>query len=151
MKKGTKENGVAENVNSRLILGKVGLDAHDMGPRILARGLRDEGVEVIYLGLRCTPEEIIQAAIQEDAQVIGISSYCGGHIPYAKTIMTMLKRSGLDKDKAVIFGGVIPRQDIATLKDIGVDRVFMPEDSIVDVANYVKAYAGDSKSGLVGS
>ncbi|MBI2957774.1 MAG: cobalamin B12-binding domain-containing protein [Chloroflexi bacterium] len=135
-----------ERTRSKLLIAKAGLDAHDLGPRLLAQGLRDEGVEVVYLGLRCTPEEIVQAAVQEDIPVIGISSYCGGHVPFARTVIDLLKQHGLEREKTVIFGGVIPRQDIAVLKGIGVDRVFMPEDKVVDVAGYIKRHAG-SKPG----
>jgi methylmalonyl-CoA mutase, C-terminal domain len=133
---------MSDKSRAKLLLGKAGLDAHELGARLLAKGLKEAGLEVVYLGLRTTPEEVVDASVHEDIAVIGISSYGGGHIAYARKLMDLLKKRGLAKEKYVIFGGTVPKQDIKALKDSGVDEVFQPEHKIADVANYVKGKYG---------
>ena len=111
----------------RVLIAKPGLDGHDRGAKIIARALRDAGMEVIYTGLRQTPEMIASAALQEDVDVIGLSILSGSHVALAREIVAKLKSAGLD-DVKVVAGGIIPPEDEATLKASGVDAVFSPKD-----------------------
>lgn len=121
----------------RVLLGKPGLDGHDRGVKIIARGLRDAGFEVVYTGLHQTPEEIVTAAIQEDADLVGLSCLSGAHLHLFSEVVKGLKDEGAD-DITVIAGGIIPEADIPALKEAGVKEVFLPTtpvDSIIEWVN----------------
>ena len=109
----------------RVLVAKPGLDGHDRGAKVISRALRDAGFEVIYTGLRRTPEEIVTAAIQEDADVIGLSILSGAHSVLFPKVMSLLDQNGID-DIQVIAGGIIPEKDIPHLKKIGIAEVFLP-------------------------
>jgi methylmalonyl-CoA mutase C-terminal domain/subunit len=109
----------------RVLIAKPGLDGHDRGAKIIARALRDAGMEVIYTGLRQTPEQIVSAAVQEDVDAIGLSILSGAHNVLFPEIMRLLKEQGA-QDIAVFAGGIIPEQDIPTLKALGIREIFLP-------------------------
>ena len=111
----------------RVLIAKPGLDGHDRGAKVIARALRDSGMEVIYSGLRQTPDQIATAAIQEDVDVVGLSILSGSHVSLARDVVTKLKAAGLT-DIKVVAGGIIPPQDEATLRAAGIDAVFSPKD-----------------------
>jgi len=119
-----------------VLIAKVGLDGHDRGAKVVARGLRDLGMEVIYTGLRQTPEQIVRAAIQEDVDVIGISILSGVHLELIPKIVELMKKYNLN-DIGIVVGGVIPPEDIPKLKEIGVDEVFLPGSSIKEIAEKI--------------
>lgn len=121
----------------RVLVAKPGLDGHDRGAKLIARSLRDAGMEVIYTGLRQTPEQIVAAAIQEDVDVVGISILSGAHNHLLPKVIKMLRDQGAD-DVLIIAGGVIPEEDIPGLKAIGVSEVFTPGTSTKDTAKYIK-------------
>ncbi|MDD4858841.1 MAG: cobalamin B12-binding domain-containing protein [Dehalococcoidales bacterium] len=120
----------------RVLMAKVGLDGHERGARIVAFGLRDEGMEVIYTGIRQSMESIVQTAIQEDVDVVGLSSMSGAHELFAD-IVKMLKDKGAD-DVLVIGGGIIPDEEIPGLKKAGVAAIFTPGTRLKDIADYVR-------------
>jgi methylmalonyl-CoA mutase C-terminal domain/subunit len=122
----------------KVIIAKPGLDGHDRGAKVLARGLRDEGFEVIYTGLRQTPEMVVSAALQEDADVVGLSILSGAHMTLLPKICSGLREQGLD-DVLVTAGGIIPDDDIPALKEAGISRVFGPGTTIREVAEYIRA------------
>ena len=125
------------NKKIRVLVAKAGLDGHDRGAKVIAAALRDAGMEVIYTGLRQTPEMIVEAAIQEDVDVIGISILSGAHM----TILPKLKKLMDDKelnDVLLTGGGIIPKEDIKELKGIGVGELFTPGASTMDIAGYIK-------------
>jgi methylmalonyl-CoA mutase C-terminal domain/subunit len=124
----------------RVIIAKPGLDGHDRGAKVLARGLRDEGFEVVYTGLRQTPEMIATAALQEDVDVVGLSILSGAHMTLLPRITKLLKERGLD-DVLVTAGGIIPDDDVPALVEAGVDRVFGPGTTIAEVADYLRTTA----------
>ena len=109
----------------RVVIAKVGLDGHDRGAKVIAQAFKDAGMEVIYTGLRQTPEQIVETAIQEDAQVIGISILSGAHMQLLPPVVEMLRSQGAG-DIVVVAGGVIPKEDIPYLKEAGVAEVFTP-------------------------
>ena len=115
----------------RVLVAKPGLDGHDRGAKIVARALRDAGYEVIYTGLRQTPEMVVSAAVAEDAAVLGVSILSGAHLPLARRILELLKAE--EADIPVVFGGIIPEQDITTLKKHGVAAVFTPGARMEDL------------------
>lgn len=121
----------------RVLIAKPGLDGHDRGAKLIARSLRDAGMEVIYTGLRQTPEQIVAAAIQEDVDVVGMSILSGAHNHLLPKIVEMLKEQGAD-DVLIIAGGVIPEDDIPGLKAAGVDAVFTPGTSTKVTAEFIK-------------
>lgn len=121
----------------RVLLAKPGLDGHDRGAKIIARALRDAGMEVIYTGLRQTPEQIVNAAVQEDVDCIGLSILSGAHNVIFPRIMELLKQKEVE-DVLVIAGGIIPDQDIPTLKQIGVSEIFPPGTSTGIIIDYIK-------------
>jgi methylmalonyl-CoA mutase, C-terminal domain len=123
----------------RVIVAKSGLDGHDRGAKVIAAALRDAGMEVIYTGLRQTPEMIVEAAVQEDADVIGISILSGAHMTIFPKLMTLLKEKGMD-DVLLTGGGIIPEDDIAKLKEIGVGELFTPGATTTDIADYIKEW-----------
>ena len=124
----------------RVVIAKPGLDGHDRGAKVIARALRDAGMEVIYTGLRQTPEQIASAALQEDADVIGLSILSGAHNHIAPRLMTLLKDKGLD-DVLVVIGGIIPEVDIPNLKAIGVKGIFLPGTPMQDIVAFITAHA----------
>jgi len=124
----------------KVLIAKPGLDGHDRGAKVLARGLRDEGFEVVYTGLRQTPEMIATAALQEDVDVVGLSILSGAHMTLLPRITKILKERGLD-DVLVTAGGIIPDDDVPALVEVGVDRVFGPGTTIAEVAEYLRANA----------
>ena len=125
------------NEKIRVVVAKPGLDGHDRGAKVIARAFRDAGFEVIYTGLRQTPEQIVNAALQEDADVIGISVLSGAHMTLCPRITELMRKEGLD-DVMVVVGGIIPDQDIEELKKHGVSEVFQPGANTQDIVVYVK-------------
>lgn len=121
----------------RVLIGKVGLDGHDRGAKVIAQALRDAGMEVIYTGLRQTPEQIVEAAIQEDVQIIGISILSGAHTYLLPRIIELLTREGA-QDIQVIAGGVIPEDDKILLKEAGVAEIFGTGTSTRDIVRFIK-------------
>jgi len=120
----------------RVLVAKPGLDGHDRGAKVVARGLRDAGMEVVYLGLRLTPQEIADAAIQEDVDVVGLSCLSGAHMSlFPKTVSLIREKGG--KDVLVVAGGIIPDKDIAPLMEAGVARVFGPGTSLGDIVDFI--------------
>jgi methylmalonyl-CoA mutase C-terminal domain/subunit len=124
----------------RVVIAKPGLDGHDRGAKVIARALRDAGMEVVYTGLRQTPEQIVSAALQEDADVIGLSILSGAHNHIAPRLMDLLKERGLD-DVLVVIGGIIPEVDIPKLKEIGIGGVFLPGTPMQEIVDFIKTHA----------
>ena len=122
----------------RVLVAKPGLDGHDRGAKVVARALRDAGMEVIYTGLRQTPEMIVNAALQEDVQVIGLSILSGAHHALVPRVMDLLKEKEMD-DVLVVVGGIIPDEDAANLKKLGVAAVFQPGAALDEVIAFVKS------------
>ena len=125
------------NEKIRVIVAKPGLDGHDRGAKVIARAFRDAGFEVVYTGLRQTPEQIVNAALQEDADVIGLSVLSGAHMTLCPRIIELMKKEGLD-DVMLVVGGIIPDQDIQDLKKCGVSEIFQPGASTQDIVAYVQ-------------
>ncbi|HEX2221993.1 MAG TPA: cobalamin B12-binding domain-containing protein [Candidatus Limnocylindria bacterium] len=123
----------------RVLIAKPGLDGHDRGAKVLARGLRDEGFEVIYTGLRQTPEMVADAAEQEDVDVVGLSILSGAHMALLPRVVALLRERGMD-DVLVCAGGIIPDADIGPLKQAGIDEVFGPGTSIGQIARYFREH-----------
>ncbi|MEJ2103350.1 MAG: cobalamin B12-binding domain-containing protein [Ignavibacteriaceae bacterium] len=123
----------------RVLVAKAGLDGHDRGAKVIAAALRDAGMEVIYTGLRQTPEMIVEAAIQEDVDVIGISILSGAHMTILPKIKKLMNEKGLD-DVLLTGGGIIPEEDINKLKEIGVGELFTPGASTKNIAEYIKEW-----------
>ena len=121
----------------RILVAKPGLDGHDRGAKVISRALRDAGFEVIYTGLRRTPEEIVNAAVQEDVDVIGLSILSGAHNVLFPQLMSLLEKRGVD-DIKVIAGGIIPEKDIRGLKKIGIAEVFLPGSSTQNIVKWVQ-------------
>ena len=121
----------------RVLVAKPGLDGHDRGAKVIARAFRDAGFEVIYTGLRQTPEQVVNAALQEDVDVVGLSVLSGAHMTLCPRIMELMKKEGLD-DVMVLVGGIIPDQDILKLKDQGISEIFQPGASTEDIVSYVR-------------
>jgi methylmalonyl-CoA mutase, C-terminal domain len=122
----------------RVVIAKPGLDGHDRGAKVIARALRDAGMEVIYTGLRQTPEMIAATALQEDADVIGLSILSGAHNHIAPRLMDLLKAKGLD-DVLVVIGGIIPDVDVPKLKEIGVRGIFQPGTPMQEIIDFISA------------
>jgi len=122
----------------RVVIAKPGLDGHDRGAKVIARALRDAGMEVIYTGLRQTPEQIVNAALQEDADVVGLSILSGAHNHIAPRLMDLLKANGLD-DVLVVIGGIIPDVDVPKLHAIGVKGVFLPGTAMQEIIDFINA------------
>src|SRR5712692_8328436 len=127
----------------RVLVAKPGLDGHDRGAKIVARALRDAGMEVIYTGLRQTPEQIVTAALQEDVDAIGISILSGAHKTIVPRICDLLREQGLE-DVLVIVGGIVPDEDIPALKQAGVAEVFQPGASTQQIVEFIRAHAKQS-------
>jgi methylmalonyl-CoA mutase C-terminal domain/subunit len=123
----------------KVLIAKPGLDGHDRGAKVLARGLRDEGFEVVYTGLRQTPEMVATAALQEDVDVVGLSILSGAHMTLLPRICQLLRDEGMD-DVLVTAGGIIPADDIPALREAGVTEVFGPGTTIGQVADFIRAH-----------
>jgi methylmalonyl-CoA mutase C-terminal domain/subunit len=121
----------------RAIIAKPGLDGHDRGAKVIARALRDAGMEVIYTGLRQTPEQIVAAALQEDADVIGMSILSGAHLHICPRVMQLLREKGLD-DVLVIVGGIIPDVDVAKLQEVGIRGIFRPGSPMREIVEFIE-------------
>ena len=122
----------------RVVIAKPGLDGHDRGAKIIARALRDAGMEVIYTGLHQTPEQIVETAIQEDADAVGISILSGAHMTLVPRILSGLKDNGID-DVVVVVGGTIPGEDATSLKEQGVAEVFTPGAPTSQIVDFLRA------------
>jgi methylmalonyl-CoA mutase C-terminal domain/subunit len=124
----------------KVLIAKPGLDGHDRGAKVLARGLRDEGFEVVYTGLRQTPEMVVTAALQEDVDVVGLSILSGAHMTLVPKVAAKLKEAGMD-DVLVVVGGIIPDDDVTALRQAGVAETFGPGTTIAEVAEFLRANA----------
>lgn len=120
----------------RVLVAKPGLDGHDRGAKVIARALRDAGMEVIYTGLRQTPEMIASAAVQEDVDAVGISILSGAHNTLCPRIVDLLRENGMD-DTLVLVGGIVPQEDISILKQKGISEVFLPGTSTEDIVKFI--------------
>lgn len=123
----------------RVVIAKPGLDGHDRGAKVIARALRDAGMEVIYTGLRQTPEMIVAAALQEDADVIGLSILSGAHMHICPRVMQLLKEKGLD-DVLVVIGGIIPDVDVPVLRAAGIQGIFLPGTPMQDIIDFIAGH-----------
>jgi methylmalonyl-CoA mutase C-terminal domain/subunit len=130
----------------RVLIAKPGLDGHDRGAKVIARALRDAGMEVIYSGLRQTPAQIAAAAIQEDVDVVGLSILSGAHNVLFPEILKLLKEKG-GEDILVLAGGIIPDKDIATLKALGIREIFLPGTSTQTLVEFIQREAGSRVTG----
>ena len=124
----------------RVVIAKPGLDGHDRGAKVIARSLRDAGMEVIYTGLRQTPEQIVSAALQEDAQVIGLSILSGAHMHICPRVMELLREKELT-DVLVVIGGIIPDVDIPRLNEIGINGIFLPGTPMQHIVDFITRHA----------
>jgi len=129
----------------RVVVAKPGLDGHDRGAKVVARALRDAGMEVIYTGLHQTPQQIVSAALQEDAQAVGLSVHSGAHLTLFPKVVALLREAGAD-DVVVFGGGIIPAQDIATLKEQGVAEIFTPGTPMATITAWVTDHVPDHAS-----
>jgi methylmalonyl-CoA mutase, C-terminal domain len=129
----------------RIVIAKPGLDGHDRGAKVVARALRDAGVEVIYTGLHQTPEQIVATAIQEDADAIGLSILSGAHMTLFRRVLDLLAERGAD-DIVVFGGGIIPDADIPALQEMGVARIFTPGTPTQEITGWVKERLGARES-----
>lgn len=130
-------NNIKEKKKIRVVMAKVSLDGHDRGIKVISSMLRDSGMEVIYMGPFQTPENVVMTAIDEDADVIGLSFLSGEHLSHTPKIIKLLKEKKID-DMMVIVGGVFPRDDIPRMKDMGIDEVFLSGTSMHGVVEYIK-------------
>jgi methylmalonyl-CoA mutase, C-terminal domain len=124
----------------RVVIAKPGLDGHDRGAKVIARALRDAGMEVIYTGLRQTPEQIVSAALQEDADVIGLSILSGAHMHICPRVVELLKEKGLS-GVLVVVGGIIPDSDVPKLNAIGIEGIFQPGTSMQAIVDFINRHA----------
>jgi methylmalonyl-CoA mutase, C-terminal domain len=122
----------------RVLVAKPGLDGHDRGAKVLARAFRDAGMEVIYTGLRQTPEQVVQAAVQEDVDVVAMSILSGAHMHLLPRVVSLLKEEGVYDETLVIGGGVIPQEDIPLLKEQGVQEIFTPGTTTTEAIEYIR-------------
>jgi methylmalonyl-CoA mutase, C-terminal domain len=129
----------------RVLVAKVGLDGHDRGAKVIATSLRDAGMEVIYTGLRQTPEMVVNAAIQEDVDAIGISILSGAHMTVFSKIISLMKESHLD-DVLLTGGGIIPEEDRIRLQEMGVGKLFAPGAATTDISAYIRDWVIENKS-----
>jgi len=129
----------------RVLVAKVGLDGHDRGAKVVAASLRDEGMEVIYTGLRQTPEMVVNAALQEDVDAIGVSILSGAHNTVFPKILRLLKEKQMD-DVLLTGGGIIPEDDMKALNEMGVGRLFSPGTSSTEIASYIKQWVKEHRS-----
>ena len=124
----------------RVVIAKPGLDGHDRGAKVIARALRDAGMEVIYTGLRQTPEQIVSAALQEDADVIGLSILSGAHMHICPRVVELLREKGLN-GVLVVIGGIIPDTDVPKLNAIGIEGIFQPGTPMQDIVDFINRHA----------
>ena len=136
-RKGSNWRNEVKERKLRVMVAKPGLDGHDRGARIIARAFRDAGFEVVYTGLHQTPEEIVQAAIQEDVDMIGLSSLAGAHMYLFPRVLELLREKGVE-DVAVIGGGIIPDDDITVLRKAGMREVFTPGSNLDEMVGWVR-------------
>ena len=136
MSEARSDSPAGRGVPIRVVLAKLGLDGHDRGLKVVARMLRDAGMEVIYLGLRQTTDSVVAAVEQEDADVIGLSMHNAGHLALAPRMLQALTEAGLDVP--VVIGGIVPETDVSTLKDMGISAVLHPGASALEVAEAVR-------------
>lgn len=129
----------------RVLIAKPGLDGHDRGAKVVTLGLRDEGMEVIYSGLRQTPEKIVETAIEEDVDVVGLSCLSGAHKYLFPRVTELLREKGAREDVLIIGGGTIPKEDISSLKETGVKAIFGSGTSIKEIADYIRKEVGETK------
>jgi methylmalonyl-CoA mutase C-terminal domain/subunit len=129
----------------RVLVAKVGLDGHDRGAKVIATALRDAGMEVIYTGLRQTPEMVVNAALQEDVDAIGISILSGAHMTVFPKVIQLLKEKGMN-DVLLTGGGIIPEDDMKTLNDMGVGKLFAPGTATSEIANYISEWVSVNRS-----
>ena len=129
----------------RVVVAKVGLDGHDRGAKVIATALRDAGMEVIYTGLRQTPEMVVNAALQEDADAIGVSILSGAHMTVFPKIIALMKEKGMD-DVLLTGGGIIPEDDMKTLNEMGVGKLFPPGTTTSEIADYIKSWVRKNRS-----
>jgi len=122
----------------RVLVAKPGLDGHDRGAKVLARAFRDAGMEVIYTGLRQTPEQVVQAALQEDVDVVAMSILSGAHMHLMPKVVSLLKEEGIYNETLVLGGGVIPQEDIPLLKAQGVQEIFTPGTTTTETIEYIR-------------
>jgi methylmalonyl-CoA mutase C-terminal domain/subunit len=127
------------NRKIRVLIAKPGLDGHDRGVKVVARGLRDAGMEVIYLGLRLTPEQIAEAAIQEAVDVVGLDCLSGAHMALFPKVVQLIREKG-GNDILVIGGGIIPKKDIPKLREAGIAQIFGPGTSLDEIVQYIETY-----------
>lgn len=132
--------GTGAGQRLRVLVAKPGLDGHDRGAKVIARGLRDAGMEVVYSGLHRTPEQIVRTALEEDVQVVGLSILSGAHMRLLPEVVAGLRREGLD-DVLVIAGGIIPEDDVVRLREAGVSAVFPPGTPVSTIVDFVRANA----------
>jgi methylmalonyl-CoA mutase, C-terminal domain len=125
----------------RIVIAKPGLDGHDRGAKVIARALRDAGMEVVYTGLHQTPEQIVQTVIQEDADAVGISVLSGAHMTLFTKIVELMRQHGVD-DVVLFGGGIIPDEDIPRLEGVGVAKIFTPGAPLDEVVEWVRAHVG---------
>ncbi len=129
----------------RILVAKVGLDGHDRGAKVIAAALRDSGMEVIYTGLRQTPEMVVNAALQEDVDAIGVSILSGAHMTVFPKIMQLLKDKGMN-DVLLTGGGIIPEDDIQALNDMGAGKLFAPGATTADIAAYIRSWVEEHRN-----
>jgi methylmalonyl-CoA mutase, C-terminal domain len=128
----------------RILIGKVGLDGHDRGAKVIAAAFRDAGIEVIYTGLRQTPETIVEAALQEDVDAIGISILSGAHMTIFPKVKNLMKDKNLD-DVLLFGGGIIPEQDKQSLRELGIGELFTPGTPTFETISYVKKWVSENR------
>jgi len=128
----------------RVLVAKVGLDGHDRGAKVIAAALRDAGMEVIYTGLRQTPEMVVNAALQEDVDAIGISILSGAHMTVFPKVLGLMKEKQMD-DVLLTGGGIIPNDDMQQLKEMGVGQLFAPGTNTADIAEYIKKWVAEHR------
>lgn len=127
----------------RVLIGKPGLDGHNRGARVICQALRDAGMEVIYTGIRRSPEQIVEAAISEDVDAIGLSNLSGAHLSLFPRIATMLRQAGVGEDVLLFCGGTIPAEDRQPLRDAGYKGVFGPDTPLEEIVRFVRENVGD--------
>lgn len=141
-----EQNSSSEKI--RVLIAKPGLDGHDRGAKIIARALRDAGMEVIYTGLHQTADMIVRSAIQEDVQCIGMSILSGAHMTLFPAVLKLLKEQGAE-DIAVFGGGIVPKDDVQKLKALGVKEIFLPGTSTEEVVNWMKLNFGQASNKII--